>query len=82
MTIPSECRIASINPDHAMILPLTRTPTRMEFPERTRELRLPLATLTAAPQAFAAGTAGQPEDDSAGPSAMARLGCRGRHADG
>jgi hypothetical protein len=36
MTIPSECRIASINPDHAMILPLTRTPTRMEFSERTR----------------------------------------------
>jgi hypothetical protein len=35
MNIPSKCRIASIDPNHAMILPYDANPSRMEFSERT-----------------------------------------------
>ena len=38
-TFPSECRIASIGPHHAMILPHDANPGRMEFSERTGALR-------------------------------------------
>jgi hypothetical protein len=33
--IPSECRIASIGPDDAMILPHDANPDRIEFSETT-----------------------------------------------
>src|SRR5438477_7304202 len=35
MNIPSECRIARIDPNRAMILSHDPNPGRMEFPERT-----------------------------------------------
>jgi hypothetical protein len=35
MNIPSECRIASIASNHAMILPHDANPTRIQFSERT-----------------------------------------------
>ncbi len=35
MNIPSECRIASIGPNHAMILPHDANPSWMEFSEGT-----------------------------------------------
>jgi len=35
MNIPSECRIASIAPNHALILPNDANPGRIQFSERT-----------------------------------------------
>jgi hypothetical protein len=35
VNVPSDCRIASIVPNHAMILPNDANPSRMEFSERT-----------------------------------------------
>jgi hypothetical protein len=35
VNVPSDCRIASIVPNHAMILPNDANPSRMEFSEGT-----------------------------------------------